>query len=368
MAAAEKLQKAKMSLLLSHPFYSALLFQVECIEDNSCETCTINGKTIRYNGKFVEELSNDKLVGVLAHEILHLANCHHTRRGTRDKSTWNRATDYAINGLLLNDKFELPVDRLYEPIYDGKSAEEIYSMIKGDSDSEPGEKEDPGGCGAVDDPPVKDEEELLGLELDIQQAVLQALMIAQAQNKCPEYIKRLVEETLRPKVNWKEALAQYLSELSKNDFSWIKPNTRYLHTGLYLPALHNEEPGAVILIIDTSGSISDKMVSQFAAEVQEILSVFKISLTIIYVDEEVRSVQSIAFDDPIELEPLGGQGTSFIPGFVYIQENDLQPRAVVYLTDGCCSSFPDCPDYPVIWAKYGYYHFTPPFGYVIEVK
>jgi len=367
MSAVEKIKKAKISLLLSHPFYSALLFRVECIEDNNCETCVTDGKTLRYNARFFENLSHDELVGVLSHETLHLANCHHTRRGKRDKSNWNRAADYAINGLLLKDKFTLPAGALYDAKYDGRSAEEIYAMLGSDNENESDGKEDPGGCGSIDDP-AANEEELQGLELDMQQAVIQALMIAQAQDKCPDYIKRIIEETLKAKIDWRDALSLYLSELSKNDFSWTKPNNRYLHTGLYLPALHKEEPGTVILIIDTSASIDDEMVSQFAAEVQEILSVFKISLTIIYVDEDVRSIQFLDPEEPLQLLPLGGKGTDFVPGFVYIHENGLEPSAVVYLTDGCCSSFPSPPDYPVIWAKYGHYRFAPPFGDVIEVK
>lgn len=367
MTAAEKLQKAKISLLLTHPFYSALLFQIECVEDNEYKTCKTNGKFLKYNAEFVENLTSDELLGVLAHEILHIANGHHIRRGKRDKVKWNHAADYAINGLLLNDKFTLPADRLYEPLYNGKSAEEIYSILENEENSQTG-TDDAGRCGAVEDPPVSNEKELEGIEIDIQQAVIQAAMIAQAQNKCPEYIKRIVKEALKPQINWKEALSQYLSELSKNDYSWITPNARYLHTGIYLPTLHKEEPGEVVLIIDTSGSIDDEMVSQFAAEVQEILNVFKISLVIIYVDDQVRSVQRFDNDEDVRLEPMGGQGTDFIPGFIYIQENDLEPRAVVYLTDGCCRSFPACPEYPVLWAKYGYFGFNPPFGEVIEVK
>lgn len=366
MKAVDKLQKAKVSLLLSHPFYSAILLQLECSEDTKISTCTTDGKIIKYNPAYIKELTDENLLGVLAHEVLHITSCHHTRRGKRDKQLWNRATDYAINGLLLKDNFSLPSNRLYESKYDGKSAEEIYSMLNDDNKSE--QKDDPGGCGAVNDPPVDNEEELHKMEIDVGQVVIQAAMIAQAQNKCPEYIKRIVEEALKPQINWRETLSHYLSELCKNDYSWIKPNTRYLHTKLYLPTLHSEKPGSIILIIDTSGSIDDNTLNQFASEVQEILNVFNISLTIIYVDEKVRCVQYVSPDEPVQLEPVGGKGTDFIPGFTYINENDLAPRAVVYLTDGCCYKFPEAPDFPVIWAKYGYYHFTPPFGEVIEVK
>src|SRR5581483_2145083 len=170
--------------------------------------------------------------------------------------------------------------------------------------------------------------QLQDLKFDAQQAVIQAGFISQAQGKCPEYIKRILDDILKPRINWKEALSQFLSTISKNDYSWYFPNARYLHTGLYLLSLRSEEPGNVILIIDTSLSIDDELIKQFAGEVQEILNIFKISLTIIYCDDLVRSVQYIEPNDEIKLEPMGGGGTDFIPGFEYIEENDLSPKAV----------------------------------------
>ena len=37
---------------------------------------------------------------------------------------------------------------------------------------------------------------------------------------------------------------------------------------------------------------------------------------------------------PIKLTPHGGGGTAFEPVFDYIDEHDLDPEVVVYLTDG----------------------------------
>lgn len=392
MTADEKIKKANMGLILNKPFYASLLFNLEFKEDTNCDSCETNGKTLWYNPVFVNELTTDELQGVLAHETLHVAYCHHTRRGKREMTKWNKATDYAINAILLNDKFVLPKNRLYDPQFSDISAEEIYSLLTAedqdekdgndqqkdetspetngqDEDQKNGEgnqKKDPGGCGSVADAPA-DEQELKEIESIVQQAVIQAGFIAQAQGKCPEYIKRILEEILKPKINWKEALSQFLSTLTRNDYSWLFPNARYLHTGLYLPSLRSEEPGNVILIIDTSGSIDDDLIKQFAGEVQEILNIFKISLTIIYCDDLVRSVQYLEPDDEIKLEPMGGGGTDFIPAFEYIDENDLAPKAVVYLTDGYCWSFPESPSYPVLWAIYSYHDFKPPFGEVIKV-
>ncbi len=376
MTTAEKIKKANMGLILNKPFYASLLFSLEFKEDTNCESCETDGKTLYYHPGYVDGLTIDELQGVLAHETLHIAYLHHARRGKRATTKWNIATDYAINAILLHDKFVLPEGRLYEPRFVDKSAEEIYSLLQDEDGDQSGEgdqpdgdnpKKDPGGCGGVSDAPAEDEKELQDIESAAQQAVIQAGVIAQAQGKCPDYIKRILEAILQPKINWKEVLSQFLSTIARNDYSWMFPNARYLHNGLYLPSLRSEEPGNVVLIIDTSGSIDDDLIKQFAGEVQEILNIFKISLTIIYCDDLVRSVQYIEPDDEIKLVPMGGGGTDFVPGFTYIDENDLSPKAVVYLTDGYCWSYPVCPEYPVLWAIYGYCDFKPPFGEVLQV-
>jgi predicted metal-dependent peptidase len=201
-----------------------------------------------------------------------------------------------------------------------------------------------------------------------QASILKASFIAQAQKKCPDYIKRLVKEILTPKIDWRAALAQFLACISNNDYSWQFPNSRYLYQDIYLPGLRSLEPGNIILIIDTSGSIDDELISRFASEIQEIISIFNISLTVIYCDDEVRSVQHLESGEPVKLEPHGGNGTDFVPGFKFIEEQGWQPRAVVYLTDGYCYSFPDPPDYPVLWAVYSYRRLIPPFGETILVE
>jgi hypothetical protein len=35
--------------------------------------------------------------------------------------------------------------------------------------------------------------------------------------------------------------------------------------------------------------------------------------------------------------------------FKWVEENGIDPKCLVYLTDLCCHSFPDAPEYPVLW-------------------
>lgn len=366
MKAEKMINKAKVTLLLKSPFFASFALSIKYISDTNIETACTNGRWIKYNPSFIESLTHDEVVGLLAHEILHPLNLHHTRRANRDHKKWNEAADYAINPILIDAKFKLPKGALNDPRYKNLSAEAIYNLLPENKTN----KADPGGCGGVEDGP-KDENEKKQEEARIKQQIANARLLAtRQQGDFPDSLQRFIDEILRPKISWQEALAVFLMETVKNDYSWSAPSPRYLHMGLYLPSLKNEEPGTVVLIIDTSGSITPPIVNQFASEAQEIVNTFGVSITVIYVDTDVRGVEVFEADEPIKLNPIGGGGTDFRPGFNYIEQKGIEPKAVVYLTDGYCYKFPEAPDYPVLWAQFDSptYDFTPPFGEVIRVE
>ena len=70
-------------------------------------------------------------MGVIAHEVLHVVNRHHLRRGERDAELWNVAADLLINRLLEDDKYVLPPDGLFDRDrrYAGLPTETIYARL-----------------------------------------------------------------------------------------------------------------------------------------------------------------------------------------------------------------------------------------------
>ena len=155
-------------------------------------------------------LNAAELAGVLAHEVMHPALQHHTRRGHRDASRWNMACDYAINLLLLDAGLTLPKDVLIDNRFRGMSAERIYNLIEeqsqedgsdgkpesqtqpgGESNDEAGEPSSPstpGGIGQVLDAPQPENEEgktVTEQARDWQIAVEQAENVAKLAGKLP---------------------------------------------------------------------------------------------------------------------------------------------------------------------------------------
>ena len=146
------------------------------------------------------------------------------------------------------------------------------------------------------------------------------------------------------------------------------PNKRFLHTGLYLPSLNVPTLGTIVVIIDTSGSISQKELDVFAAELHAVLLIYPgTEIKVIYVDAAVANVEDLSIND-FNLHAKGGGGTDFKPGFEYIEKEGIMPSCALYFTDGYCNSFPEEPDFPTLWLLTDKANFTPPFGEVIRIN
>ncbi len=354
----QHLKQAKVVLIRSQPFYASLLLRLPLAENPAIDTLTTDGQCITYAPDYVARLTVDELAGALAHVIMHLYLLHPHRRGIRDLQRWNVATDYAINPILIQDGIKLPANALLNVDYANKTAEQIYELLPDPPANAPG------GMGDFSDACTPNKAMAIA---HMKQMVAQAAVTARLRGKYPRHLQRLVSDMLTPKIDWQTVLSQFLTEAQKNDYTWTRPCPRYLATGIYLPILHVATLGPIILLVDTSMSIDQPLLNQFAAEVQAILSTSDQSLLILYVDTAVRHAQQLEPGQPCVLEPNGGGGTDFRPGFDYIEARSLQPTAVCYLTDGQCTRFPVPPPYPVLWAQFDTTHFEPPFGQVIQV-
>ncbi|MDQ7831628.1 MAG: VWA-like domain-containing protein [Desulfovibrionaceae bacterium] len=238
---------------------------------------------------------------------------------------------------------------------------------------------DPGLMGEVRDHPGQSgepsprhrEDRERELRVSLAQAMNQAGQ-AGGMGELPAGLVRLVEEVIRPRLDWKHLLRRFIEQNAVSDYSWLPPNRRYVHLGLILPSLKNQELPEIVLAIDSSGSVSRQALSLFCAELSAILSDFDTRITVLFCDAKVRQALTFSrFDLPLHLEPDGGGGTDFRPAFAKVAELGLRPACLIYLTDLECDRFPARPDYPVLWAAYGpggaQTTDTPPFGEVVRM-
>lgn len=369
----KRVQIARSTLLLDQPFFGVLSLGLRLVEDPSCKTAWTDGESLGYSPAFVDTLTNDQLVAVVAHEVMHCACGHPWRRNGRDAHTWNKAADYAINSVLQEAGFELPASVLIDPQYAGKWAEWIYDRLpkpKPDPQSgpQPGQgpsagPADPSQLGEVRDAPTTVD---APTEADWQQQTQQA--IRTSRGTLPASLKSEITEATRARQDWRSLLRRYVQEITRSDYAWSRPNVRYIPLGLYLPALYAQSCGKLTIAVDTSGSIDQVLLGQFASEVQAIASELQpTSIDVIYCDARVHRVDHFEQNEPITMQAIGRGGTSFIPVFEHIAKGDDQPVCLIYLTD-LDGSFPDqAPGYPVIWAAYGSTRDVP-FGDVVTCE
>lgn len=382
----ELISKVKINFILEQPFFATLAMNMEYLIDYTKKTACTNGTYIKFNPLFVNSLPFAENKTLLAHELLHVAFLHHLRRQGRDPYKWNEAADYAINLMLVDFGFKLPKGGLLDRKYEGMSAEQIYRLLRdkpteGESGEcqdtgetgEPGECEDTGEVkagqwGEVEDAKEKmTEAESNEAESRVKQLLAEACQVARQAGKLPGSVGRAVKELLEPRLPWQQILNRFASELARNDYSWEMPSQRYAHTGLYLPSLRNKEVGRVAFIIDTSGSVNDNVLQEFVSEMQGAMLELHFPVTMLDVDTKVvGEPQELMVGDVVTAK--GGGGTDFRPGFEWINKNLFDVKAVFYLTDGFCNSFPDEPDYPTLWVVYDNEDFTPPFGEVIYLN
>jgi len=363
--AERNISKARVQLIQNHAFFACLAMRLQFTPADIDKAVT-DGIHLRYNPDYFNGLSTEELSGVIAHSVMHLAMLHHIRRENRDLAKWNKATDYAINPLLQEAKLALPIDALDGTEYAGKSAEQIYNLLPDPSPNDSQPTQDNPGIGDVEDPPMQSSKQ--EMEAEMKEAIAFASVMSRRAGEMTQGLDRLIQEVLKPKVDWKTALARFIIEIRPSDYTWTKPSKRYIHMGLLLPSLEAPEPGEIILMVDTSGSICEEMLNRVGAEAKDIADSFHIPLSVMYIDAQVKGLQHIEPDDSMELKPKGGGGTDFCPGFNYLEANDTHPKAVVYLTDGCCSSFPEAPDFPVLWTLFKELEFDPPFGEVLTIE
>ena len=408
--AEKKVQAARSRVILAHRFVAALALRMPCIADGRCPTMWTDGNVMGYDPLFVNSITTDELVGVVAHEVWHTVLMHHLRRGERDPEVWNIAADHVVNLIITQSDppFTLPFEPKCDKRFAGMSTEQVYDIVYKENPPKPQDKngkskpcaggeggkegDDFGKCGEVRDWTPKDEgkgdgkngkkskkprkpskAELREAEAIMKRRIIQAATVAKQCGNLPAELQRLIKEATAPKTNSLEIISCWATELAKDDYSWRRPNRRYHDSSFILPALRSENPGTCGFFIDTSGSMSEKELNEAASELQGILRRDGIKALVIYCDSEVAKVEEITPDDmPLKLKAMGGGGTDFCPPFEYVRDKEVELCGAVYFTDGYCSSFPDPPDYPVLWilsSSAGTYGggFKPPFGTVIRM-
>lgn len=382
----DRLTKARVRMLLKHPFWGNLATRMKLIEASDwCSTAATDGRNFYYCTDFINKLDDDELVFLFGHEVGHCVFDHMGRRGDRDPQVWNMAGDYLVNDMLIQNnvgKKISSVPLLWDPKYRDMTAEEVYDELmknavkiqvtldmhmdgSGDEGDEDGNGK--GSDGKSKSSGIKiDAETAKKIRDELKEAVLQSAQAAGAGNT-PAGIRRYIQQFTAPKMRWQDLLRIQLESSLKNNYSFMRPSRKAWHTGAVLPGMLPAEQLDVVVAIDMSGSISNEMAIDFLSEVKGMMDLYNSFTIHVYCfDTEVYNPQTFSDDfgeDITTYEPMGGGGTDFDCCFEYMKREDINPKQFIMFTDGYpCGSWGDENYCDTLFVVHGNDQIEAPFG------
>ena len=358
------LDRARVALVTSHPFFASILLKRKLIVDDTVPTAAVDQRgQIYLNPGFAAQLSVDQLVFLLAHEVGHVIGQHAARRGSRNAKRWNIAGDAWINDMLkdagvgefieggvdMPGSKDLTVDKIFasmpdQPYGSGRSP-------GGDSDdghNDPG----PGGIGEdlIERGAPLSPEEAEQIDSDTRIEIAQAALAAKAQGKLPGALSRIIAKVLDVTTPWYEILEQHMVSFTRGDYSWSRPNRRFRDA--YLPSVGKvAQMGELVIQVDVSGSVSPQELNYYNGHLQRIIELcVPERVHVLYTDTGVCKHDQFERGEEFALQFYSGGGTDMEEGFRYLDKQGIEPEVFVCLTDGYTTFRTDnAPSYPVVW-------------------
>lgn len=393
-----RLKKAHIALM-RHPetclYAGVMLLGESSIQDENCPTAYTDGINKRYGREFMDQLSDPEIRALILHENLHVMLKHIPRHRDlikEDARLANVAMDFVVNDIIENLKDKslaiLPKGRLYDPKYHNWSVREVYNDLKqqceGESEGEDeGEGEGKGGRPTSGMQPL-DEHDIEGLEEatpeeikeisdKISEAIQQGAMLA---GKFGVKVPRTISEIMQPKVDWREALREFVTSAARGreDYTWRRMNVRRMVDDIYMPSIQSETIGEIVVAIDTSGSIGQQQIAEFAAELASICELTTPdAVRVLWWDTQVHGEQVFYenYDNMTSmLKPQGGGGTKVSCVSEYVVNENLKPDCLIVFTDGYVESDIKWDvGSPTLWmVTHKSSGFIPPSGQVVDFE
>ena len=355
----KSLSKISKELMLKEPYYGFFLIMLNKVWRKDLPTAGVSKNGINFqlaiNEEFWTGLSEMHQMGLLKHELLHIAFGHLTSfKSFKNHRLANIAMDMEINQYI--DKDWLPKGGIdiddYEDLDLERKAGCRYYYDKLNQFQE--EKDKNGSCGNEDMDKLLDQaangegpdhstwgefEDLSEAEQKLIEKQLQKVLAdakeqtVKKRGNVPGEIEGviIVEEIVPPKFDWRGYIRRFTGVSTKVFTKKIrrKENRRYEEN----PGLKIKMRQHMLLAIDTSGSVSNTELQEFMGEIHHIYKA-GVDVTIMQCDTSIRSIE--AYKGKNEINVVGRGGTEFDPVLDYYNANQKKYTSLVYFTDGEC--------------------------------
>ena len=381
----DSLSKTSKNLMLKEPYYGFFLLMLHKTWSDKVPTACVSKNGINFQltigEKFWANLSEEHRLGLLKHELLHIAFQHLTTFTMfSDKKIANIAMDMEINqyidfswlpkgGIDINDYANLNLDKKAGSRYyydklkqaeqdkkdNGSSGDDNMDKLLDNIDQDQGKviiEDTNGGDKEVDLPDHKWEDfenmpeaEKKLIEKQVQRVMSEAKeQTLKKRGFVPGEISGLIklDEVIPPKFNWKAYIRRFTGISTKIFTRKVrrKENKRYSdNPGLKIKMRQN-----MLVGIDTSGSVCDDELKEFINEIHHLYKA-GVDITIAQCDSRMQSVEK--YDGKFELAVAGRGGTRFEPVLELFNERK-EFTSLIYFTDG--EAWTDVkPRKPVLW-------------------
>ena len=355
------------------PFYGFFLIMLNKVWTNKVPTAGVSKHNINYqlaiNEDFWNGLSDQHKMGLLKHELLHIAYFHLSMYfNFPDKKMANIAMDMEINqyidrdwlpegGIMIENYPDLDLETragcryYYEKLKEAKDEK--------DKNGTSGDGEFDKLCDALDNDnsPVdhstwEEFENLTEAEKKLIEKQMEHILSEAAEQTTkkrgtvPGNISEFLDKMAKlnpPKFNWRGYIRRFTGVSTKVFTKKIrrKENRRYFEN----PGLKVKMRQHMLLAIDTSGSVSNDELKEFMSEITHIHKC-GVDITIIQCDTSIKSIAPFKPNQNVEVHGRGG--TEFDPVLDYYNANLRKYTSLVYFTDGECDTDVK-PKAPVLW-------------------
>lgn len=405
--------------LMKHPqtaLYSGVMLMGTTAVEEGVPTAYTDGVNKKYGLKFLESITSEsKVRGLILHENLHVALkqvVFGRAMFLENPKMANLAADFVVNDIITcidgtvagtsERLVELPDGAVYDAMFHDWSMREVYNYLKKNAKTGNGSGKGQGQGGQGNTPPSggnqpndddgdgdtvtvngktydisqSDEHDFIGREVsaeeakeildDIDKALREGGMLA---GRMGAKIPRVISDLLEPKIDWREALREFVSSTTKgnDEFTWRRMSKRHMANDIYLPSVENESIGEIVVAIDTSGSIGGAEITEFATELVSICDLCQPeAVRVLWWDTEVHGEQ--IFRDNYAniaklLKPVGGGGTTVSCVSEYVNRNKIKAECVLVFTDGYVESNISWNiSSPTLWMVTQRKDFVPPVG------
>ncbi|MFD4638142.1 VWA-like domain-containing protein [Lentzea sp. NPDC058436] len=353
----EKLFAARLYAVRCRPYLATALFALHPVESRHVPTMAVDRHWRCYvSPAFVDRTPLEELAGVWVHEASHLLRDHHGRgdrfaeqndlHGPGERLRMNIAADCEINDDVFGDGLPRPQDAVHPRalhLDEGQLMEDYlrqfrlgrytaaFAWLDCGSGADGLERVwdlGPGGAHGLT------EQERDAVRFRVAQG------IKGSPGNAPEGWRRWAEEAFQPPQQWRDLLGAAIRSAVSGpgvgeDYTYGRPSRRSASVpGVVMPSLRRRPP-RVVVIVDTSGSVSDAELGSAIVEITAIVRAVggrRDLVSVLSCDAAAHVTGPLCKAEGIPL--VGGGGTDLREGFDKALRSSPRPDVVVVLTDG----------------------------------